>query len=92
MVAFFSGLLRFAAGAAMFSVYSVLGMLIWWSATSTWINLVNALRGAGGYMEQAGDLLGWMVWVARLDYLLGLLSVLLSIQVFRQFWWFVGRS
>ena len=92
MVSFFTGILRFAAGAALFSVYTAIGAMLWWSATQTWISLVEALQDAGGFMEDAGDLLGWIIWVSRLDYLLGLLALLLSVQVVRQFWWFVGRS
>lgn len=89
---FFVGILRFVAGLSVFSVYTALGAFVWWSATSMWVSLVEAMQDAGGFMAQAGDLLGWAVWVLRLDYLLALLSLLLSIQVVRQFWWFVGRS
>ena len=89
---FFTGIIRFVAGLAVFSVYTAAGALVWWAATGMLVSLVEALQSAGGFMEQAGDLLGWVIWVVRLDYLLALLSLLLSIQLIRQFWWFVGRS
>ena len=78
---------RLGAALAFFSVMSsiMIWVLVW--AGQGWVSLVTTLVDAGGIYQQAGDFLGWLVWVLRVDYFLSVVVFVKATDLMRVLWW-----
>ena len=83
---------RLGAALAFFAVLSSLMIwaLVW--AGQGWVSLYEVLVDAGGYMRQAGEFLGWLVFVLRIDYFLSVVVFVKATDLMRVLWWSIKGS
>ena len=83
-------LLTVARLGAALGFFAILSTLMVWSlvwAGQGWVSLVDALVDAGGAYQQAGDFLGWLVYVLRVDYFLSVVVFVKGFELMRLLWW-----
>lgn len=83
-------LLAVARIAAALSFFAIMSTLMVWSlvwAAQGWVSLVETLVDAGGFYQQAGDFLGWLIFVLRIDYLISVIVFVKATDLMRLLWW-----
>ena len=72
---------------AFFGIVAAVMVFAVLAAANGWVALYDVLVDAGGFYQQAGRFLGWLVWVLRIDYLLSVVVFVHSFGLLMKLWW-----
>lgn len=78
---------RIGAATAFFAVVGAVMVWVLVGAGQAWVSLYDAMVSAGGHYRQAGQFLGWLAFVLRLDYLLSVVVFVHAFGLLLKLWW-----
>lgn len=87
-----ASLVKLAAGLAFFSVMSAVMIFVMVGAAQSWVSLVEVMLAGQGYMRQAGNFLGWLLYVLRIDFLTSAIVFVSAMRIAFFLWWSIKTS